>query len=370
MRDIVFQAPQNGWLLLLALLIIWFNWFLNRDQLKRFQQYVSSKFFPYLSHTYSRGTHLFKMIAWPSIWILACLALMEPEGNRRYLPTLSQTLGLIDHTDQTHAVLFLVDTSASMNVLDGAHGQSRLEEAKEVIQNTIRQLQGVSIALYAFTSELTPVVPQTLDYLFAQIMLRELHINEGNVGGTLFQPVMQALNEKIIADPLAHAYSIFLFSDGQDNSIFKTSPPSQANMQEILVDLPSSDTTSIHFYTVGVGQLTPRIVPKVTTKEGKEVTSQLEPELLKKIAEKGNGEYFAASEWNNWDLSSALANKIKASIISQGSSITPSRKVKPIQQEEEIADLYFQIPLGVAILLLLACLYLPPMNKKWQPRAK
>ncbi len=93
--------------------------------------------------------------------------------------------------------------------------------------------------MYAFTSELTSLVPPTLDYLFARIMLGELHINEGDVGGTLFAPVLEQLKNKILQDKSAYAHTIILFSDGEDNDVYKNQTPSKKNMQMILDAMPS-----------------------------------------------------------------------------------------------------------------------------------
>lgn len=356
MRDITFQQPQAIWIMLVVFLIIFLQLFLQRDRTKRLQAYTSPQLLPYLIVERSKFLNLLKRIAWAALWVLACFALMGPQGNIRYLPT-GQSTKQLNQSEQTHEVIFLVDTSGSMSVPDGSHGQTRLEEAKEIMQDTVSQLQGVSLAVYAFTSDLTPVVPPTLDYLFTRIMLRELHINEGDIGGTLFIPVMEKLKSKVLFDPLAYAYTIILLSDGEDNDLYNGKPSFQKKMQSILDAMPSSETFPLKFYTIGLGQLKPSAIPKVTTEEGKPVASKLEPELLKKIAEQGKGEYYAASEWNNWELASTIAKEVKKTAVQRNTETQSSRKVMSVSQEEKIADQYFQIPLGLAILLLLAGCY-------------
>ncbi len=362
MREIAFQYPQAAWIAVLACLIFFLQHHLKKDRTKRLHTYTSSKLMSKLIFERSNLIDLMKRIAWVVIWILACLALMGPEGNIRYLPT-GQSGKKSSQSQQTHEVIFLVDTSASMSVPDGPHGMTRLEEAKEIMQDIVSQLQGVSLAVYAFTSELTPLVPTTLDYLFTRIMLRELQINEGDVGGTLFVPVLEQLKDKILSDPSAYAHTIILFSDGEDNQVFKSQTPSTDDMQTVLKAMKPLESSQLNFYTVGLGQLKPSIIPKVTTKDGKVVESKLEPILLKKIAEEGKGKYYPANEWNTWELSSTLARLIDQKALQEKNTEGGSRKVIAVSQGEKIVDLYFQIPLGIAILLLLAGLYWPDSSR-------
>ncbi len=118
---------------------------------------------------------------------------------------------------------------------------------------------------------------------------------------------------------------------------------------------------NLKVYTVGLGQLKSGIIPKVTTEDGKSVESRLEPEILKKIAEANHGKYYAAYEWNVWELASELAKSVDQRTF-QKAVVEVSRKVLSVSQDEKIADLYFQIPLGLAILLLIAGLYWPDVR--------
>ena len=78
----------------------------------------------------------------------------------------------------------MLDTSASMSVEDTRQKNTRLEVAKEIIDEMVQKLDGQNVALYSFTSALTPIVPLTLDYLFTRLMLQDVHLNYGEVAGT------------------------------------------------------------------------------------------------------------------------------------------------------------------------------------------
>lgn len=363
MRDLVFEFPQAAYLLLIFFVIIGLQLLLHYDRQRRVQAYAATNLLPYLLIPRSNLISFFKIGAWGLVWILACMALMGPEGNVRYLPIphlSSGNAGNEEAAENTHQLIFLVDTSASMSVPDGSNGQTRLAEAKEIMQDVMSQLKGSNVSVYAFTSVLTAVVPPTLDYLFARLMINELHINEGDVGGTRFAPVLEDFKKKALSDSTSYSSTAFVFSDGEDNEMYASHPPSEKVLESILHAIPNPETFHLKIYTIGLGRPSPSLIPRVTRADGKPVSSQLQPELLQKLAERGKGEYFAAYRWSNWELAAKLINDIEQAKEDNRMEVThPKRKVAPIGQDEKIADLYYQIPLGLAILLLLAGLILP-----------
>lgn len=345
MQELTFQSPQAAFLLIFVAFIVFMQIFLFRYRQTQIQNFADSKLLPYLLQARSKTMSILKIVAWGIIWILLCLALMSPEGNVRYLPV---SQGLANRSENTKEIVFLIDTSASMGVLDGENEQSRLDQVKTILQNLMSQLKNVSVSIYAFTSVLTPIVPQTLDYLFTRLMIHELAINEGTVGGTHFQPVLEELKSKMMAESLAYSRTIFLFSDGEDNQVYANDQIDQSALNAILNAFTDKQTENLHLLTIGVGGLEESKIPHVKDKEGKSVTSRLHPELLKKLASKFGGTYFESSKQDSWTLSQQLLNAVQknASVKSN------NRQVVPALQEEKISDLYFQIPLFLAILLL------------------
>ena len=71
-----------------------------------------------------------------------------------------------------------------MAVVDTRVGESRLDYAKEIIDELVSQLDGEEVALYSLTSEMTLLVPPTNDYLYLRLMLHQVGYNEGDVYGT------------------------------------------------------------------------------------------------------------------------------------------------------------------------------------------
>ncbi len=350
MRDFDFQAPQYALLIIFIALIIGMQLFIYFYRQKQLNLFADHHLIPYLLKGKSQSLIYTKIFCWGFIWILLCLALMSPEGNVHYLASPSKKTIQNKHT---HEIIFLIDTSASMGVADGENEKTRLEEAKAIIQNLITQLQDSSLAIYAFTSTLTPLVPQTLDYLFVRLSTRSIQLNEGDVGGTQFLSILQELVNKISIDSLAETQTIVLLSDGGDNQVYANETASTPALSAILDSVSPDKNLNLKFFTVGIGQQKPSVIPHVTTQNNKKVTSQLQPLVLKKLAEQTKGLYYEAATYNNWELSVKIATDIKNFLTQNRSAILRNREVIEVLQSEKISDLYYQIPLGISILLLM-----------------
>jgi Ca-activated chloride channel family protein len=262
-----------------------------------------------------------------------------------------------------HEVIFLVDTSASMRVPDGPEGKSRLEEAKDIMEDMVRQLRGQTISLYAFTSELSAVVPPTVDYLFIRLSIKELHIDEGDIGGTRFAPVLTSLKQQAFPTPSPKRYSLIMLTDGGDNQLEKLKGEAQEQArQAILSAISNPQQSHLRLFTVGLGSLKPQPVPNVTF-EGKPVLSKLEPEILQQLAKQERGKYYMANEWTSWDLAHELIAQMGEDELLEEHGPQKERQVASINQEDILVDLYYQIPLGLALLFYFLNYLLPDMRR-------
>jgi Ca-activated chloride channel homolog len=364
-NDILFHLPQAGYLLLLLIPFLLGQFALTRYRKKQLQAYASSSLLPGLLVPRSTGLRRTKMISWLIIWTLICLAFMQPFGNIRYssLSAHPPSPAEAEPTIVPHEVLFLVDTSASMRVADGPDGKTRLETAKGIMQDVLRQLKGQSVSVYAFTSELSTVVPSTLDYLFARLAINDLHIDQGDVGGTLFAPVLAALKEQAFPEPSPKRYTVIMLTDGGDNrlEILKGEAREQEK-QSILNAIADPQSLHLRLFTVGLGSLKPQTIPHVTF-NGQPVFSKLESDILQQLAAKQRGKYFMANEWTSWDLAQELMTQIKKDDLIEPAGIQAERQVAAARKEDVIVDLFYQIPLGLAILLYLLNLLLPDVRR-------
>lgn len=365
-RDILFNLPQAGFLLLLLLPFLYGQFTLRYYRQRQQQKYASLMLLSRLLTPRSSSLTYTKIAGWTLVWVLICVALMEPFGNVRY-----SSLGAYSPSSPTHAtphivpheVIFLVDTSASMRVPDGPEGEIRLEEAKVIMEDIIRQLRGQTISLYAFTSELSAVVPSTVDYLFTRLSIKELHINEGDVGGTRLAPVLAALQQQAFPEPSPKRYTVIMLTDGGDTQLEALKGTAQEQeRQAILNAIPNPQQLHVRLFTIGLGSLTPQPIPNVTF-EGKPVLSKLEPDILKQLAAQERGLYYMAQEWTSWDLAQEFIAQMGEEELIEQQKFQQERQVAVIKKDDILVDLYYQIPLGLALLFYLLNFLLPDVRR-------
>ncbi len=369
LRDIILGFPQAAYLLILLIpaLVLQVSLFLYRR--KQLSSFAYKAILPKLLTPRSHLFTICKIAASMLILVLICLSLMDPQGNLHYLPSSaaskeSQPLNFAKRY-RPHEVVLLIDTSASMSVIDTPQGQTRLDQAKDIMDGVVANLSGQTVSLYTFTSVLTPLVPQTNDYLFTRLMIRGLTINQGDIGGTNFTKSLTQLKEKIFSSPEQKLYTLILFSDGGDQEVELTQGAAKKKViAHILNILPNPNDFHFRLYTVGVGSETPSVVPHVAY-EGKPVYSKIEPLLLEQLAKRNNGIYYSAHLWTDWELAQELKKQIIDMTLAQQTEPVDSleRKVSTAKQEDMLSDLYYQIPLGLAIILLLTYLILPDVRR-------
>ena len=349
-RDLFFRYPEAGYLFFLLLPFICLHLYLfvyRKRQLTRFGNQIALH---ELLRTRSDKKSWLNLALFCGIWIAAVLTLMGPEGNIRYPSLPSQTD--LQPRLSSHQVLFLLDASSSMDIPDAGLGKTRLESAKEIGEGLMSLLRGETVSLYTFTSSLTLIVPPTLDTLFARIMLRGIQINEGEVGGTDFLKTFQELQTALAAASSYTAYSVILMSDGGDNQLEDLTGPAKTEaLQAVLNAIPSPPTFPLKLYAIGIGKEKAEPIPNVRFK-GAPVFSRLQPSLLQALALRGGGIYYAADNWT----ASELAQKIAAEMTlrsnhlkSLSSAMVPG---SPALDADRQTTLYYQIPLGIGIGLL------------------
>lgn len=366
-RDILFHFPiaSFAFLFLIPLLIgQGFLWFYRQKQLHLYNATKSQRH--YLLFPRSTKYEITKMAGWSFIWLLGCLSLMGPYGNIHYPVTPQASLPQSTPLQyRPHEVIFLVDTSASMGTLDGFDQQSRLDTAKQLIEDIIGQLKGQSVSLYSFTSELTPIVPATQDYLFTRLATRGLTLNAGDVGGTNFQKVLQSLTNKLFTYPSMKLMTLILLSDGGDNQIESSTGEMRQKAEQAIIDaLPNPQQFFIQSFIIGIGGSTPQPIPHVS-KNNQPVESTLLPAILQLIATYLKGSYETASQWSSWSLSTHIVEQIGEDPLIKPEELLNSDKQMTLNGQSLIqSDLYFQIPLGVALLFYCLNLLLPEVEKK------
>lgn len=281
---------------------------------------------------------------------VACIVfcLMQPEGNIRYVnpaldPPFSQSTS--PAAVSSHQVIFLVDTSQSMSVMDAGQNQSRLDKAKILGDDILAALRGETLSVYGLTSTLTPIVPPTLDPTVGRVLLQNLQINEGDVGGTDFVKTLTELQRALKNGPSYTAYTLLFFSDGGD--LLWEKNHSSERLADILRALPQPPNFPIRIYSIGMGSRLGAVIPDISV-EGAPVFSKLEETPLEQIAMQGGGKFYQMSQMTSADL----VRQILSQITFTSEKMAVSGKISLSRTSWEITDLYYQVPLYLAMLLL------------------
>lgn len=361
LQNIIYAYPQNALFILFFPIIIVLYSMLLYYRKTRLSHFANSTILSVLMQPRSKEIFLAKTFALCAVWICSCIALMQPMSYGYYMPeTLAVKKPSTQQTlkkRQPHHVILLMDASASMSITDGRGNTSRLNAAKEIADALISHLDGQSVALYAFTTEPMELAPLTTDYLFVRMMLKQLQINEGGIPGTSLIKALSVMRQRYFLTPPVILKTLIIFSDGGDTLIESLQGKEKEKaLSTLLETVEGSASHHVNVVTIGVGSTLPREVPGITF-EGKPVPSALDATLLQAISQKAGGNYFDSNKLSVMELATKLASSIKE----QTPEVQDTSQQQTIDSSanELIHDLYFQVPLGLAILLLSSFLLLP-----------
>lgn len=282
-------------------------------------------------------------------WFFAVIALMQPQGNEKYLNVRkSQEKKIVSATIPLDLFL-MIDTSQSMAVKDGRDQRSRLEMAKEIADQFVAEITSDQVALAPFTSTVDLMVPLTFDRVFVRLMLREMSYNEGDSTGTDYFAVLKEMGENELKIYPKRPKAILFFSDGGDNQI---EIAQGENRKKLIEDLSGiAKGLNVPIFSIGIGTKQGGDVPDIKP-GGKPVISKLQEDVLKAIGESSKGMYFDANAYNVQELALQLKKSLdqyRTYAAERLSSTAPPG----------IFTDYFQIPLAFACLFFLMAFLLP-----------
>lgn len=245
--------------------------------------------------------------------------------------------GFIETTKEGMDIYVLIDTSKSMLVEDIQ--PNRIVRAKKIIENLIDKLEGDRIGFIPFSSDAYVQMPLTDDYQLARMFLDVIDTEMIAGGGT---NIAAAIN---LADNSFKRVSssdrvVVIISDGEEQD---------SNSQEVVKKISDKN---LKIFTIGVGTEKGGLIPVYDDKgeqrigykkdsSGNIVTSRLSSDILKKLAQSGNG-YYYQNETDN--LIKELSTLKRATLKTD-----KTRRFHHLYQ-------YF---LGAGILLFLAAFFLP-----------
>lgn len=384
-RDIHFALPEAAYLFPVVVLLAGFLYWLWHCRQRALKQLGSVAVLQQIVIRRSSRREFLRAFALCAAWILAVLALMQPLGAPRYSSedadgnlgaVLSDELLEEANPEQevktsglrrrkAHELIFLLDTSASMAVKDTRTGVSRLDYAKEVIDELVSELDGQSAAIYAFTSQVTTVVPSTVDYLYLRLALKFVGINEGDVAGTDLVEALEFVRRRHFKANKEKLLTLVLLTDGGDTRLESLEGEAYTREQRAIVSrVKGAEALNLRVYTVGIGSEQGAVVPGVSF-QGQPVRSSLDEDLLDQLASEGRGRYYFANRSSTLGVAQGIHSELEqdSAFVETEEESALLGKVKRTQElgseRELLYDLYFQYPLFLAFIFVVFALMLP-----------
>lgn len=258
---------------------------------------------------------------------LATLALMNPQGNLRQQEQSAEAP--VD-------LYLLLDRSVSMDVKDAKNGLSRFDRAKQIADSLLEELSGEAVAVYGFTDSVELLVPLTYDAYFARLVLRDTTTASGGQFGTDFETVLKAVSEDLAGKKYSNGSLVVFLTDGEDTKwIGNPATPSLKALEN------ASGLKDVSMAAIIIGTEEGGEIPSLR-KEGKSVVSKAQDSRLR-------------------ELSEMVILQDQPNLVSDITSlIEKARKTAQIARSQEvIADSYYQIPLALALMALIAAWYFP-----------
>ena len=238
-------------------------------------------------------------------------------------------------------VIFLLDVSNSMNAQDVA--PNRLDEAKNIIINTMSKMKNDKIGIVVFAGEASSIMPLTTDYQAAETYLGGVETSILKIQGTDYLKAMRTVVEKFKNIPKG-ARQVILLSDGEDNA-GNDKPAATLAAKEgisvISVGIGSEEGAPIPEYVFG------QLMGYKTDINGQTVISKRENLALKNIASQTKGAYVDGNILEN--ATTQIIDGLRKSAASSETMVKSNNAIH-----------YYQYFLGLSIFFFLLIFLLNP----------
>ena len=342
-----FEHPQILWLLLVlpASLMIFF-WWATRARQKLLAQFIQARLLSALTVGISPARRKIRF----ALLILAVAFLIVALARPQY------GFDLQEVEQRGLDIVVAIDTSKSMLTTDIA--PNRLERAKLAALELMQRAGTDRMGLVAFAGDAFLECPLTVDNTAFQQCVQALNVNSIPQGGTA---IAEAINTALKAfKEKDHHRVLVLLTDGEDND----------NEAGALAAAQNAAKDGLKIFTIGIGTAAGDLIrvtdangnsDYVRDDQGNVVKSHLNEPLLQQIAGATGGFYLPLRGADTMDT-----------LYERGLAPLPKSEgaAKMIRRYHE----QFQWPLGAAILLLLAEMFLPERksvkSKVQSPKSK
>jgi Ca-activated chloride channel family protein len=316
-------SPQWAWLALVLPVLVFLQWLARHKSQQALAQYSSPKLLPKLLNNYAMGRRWLSHFLLISALVFIILASIRPQWGQKEQSIKREGLD----------ILLLQDVSLSMLAEDIK--PSRLIRSRHEISDFIEQLSGDRVGLVAFSGEARTLCPLTYDYSTIHLFLNELSPKLLLPGTNIAAALKEAQNAFKRSNSQSRYQIVVLLSDGEEHE------------EEAITIAQEMARQGITLYTIGIGS--PAGVPiPIKTQQGSEykkdlsgniVTTRLNVNLLEKIAQTGKGQFYHAGP-GDFELRRIL------------NDIADRERIEMEEQEMQLYQERFQIPLLIALLLL------------------
>ena len=326
----LFANPKIFFYLILTAILVAVLWRIGFLRCKAILNILFSKTnFALLTPAEVKGRRRLKDILFLSgifFLFIALAGLQWGKERRENLATYSQAI-------------IAVDVSLSMQAQD--FKPNRLENAKMMLKMLFEDVTQERLGLIAFTSQAYMLCPITTDLNALKMLSEQLKINMLPVAGTAISPTIELAARML--EPYAGIKALVLITDGEDH-----------NPKDITQTLSVAREAGIKIITVGIGTEEGELIPIKTDKgteykkdkSGKTVLTKLDEKSLIEIASKTGGAYIKYT--NAQQVAENIANQLH--ILDK--SLTKNTDVVVYKAR-------YQIPLALAIILIMGALCLP-----------
>lgn len=317
---------ENYWYLLLLLLLPLLAIILSRYTKwtnKKKERFAETRFQPELFEK----TNKFSKIL-PVLYLLATLFLILS------LIDLLRGSEEVKTKQKMNNVIFLLDVSNSMNAQDVE--PNRLDEAKNIIINTIGKMKNDKVGIVVFAGESNSIMPLTTDFTAVETYIGGIETNIIKLQGTDFLSGLNTVTEKF-KNIAKGSRKVIILSDGEDNE----------GNEKAAIKLAEKE--GINIITVGIGSEEGAPIPEYvfgqlmgykSDKNGETVISKRQVNALQNIASKTGGTYI---DGNN--LENATSQIIEAMNKTSTSSETTINSQNAVR--------YYQYFLAISLFLFL-----------------
>lgn len=286
-----FHFAQPWWLLGLLAIPLVLAWLRYSRPLKRRGQeyrYADAELLPHLTGevTTAHRRNGRVLLAWSMAWALLVLALAGPRWDYQRVSAFQTAANLV----------VLLDISASMQIQDVR--PSRLERARQEIQDLLRLNPGVRIGLIAFATVAHVVAPVTEDMETLRQVLPSLSTDLVRLPGSRLSNALKKASLLLSSEDENSSHHILLVSDGDFD---------EPGLDQVIDQLRNEN---IQLHVLGIGTDGGGPVPYMNLPGGRPVVSRMDATELKALASRGNGLFFTG-QFSDQDIRALLEHVVE-----------------------------------------------------------